>query len=324
MDPPLDGSSGTGIELHDIAYPDSGSLVANSISNYWHGIFAVYCDNMKISNTVMSYTSIGVRTWLCSPIEIDEVQIYNESPCSGVQFLWDQASTIKISNSTFASNSSSPNLEGILFYLSHSNSSLRRTVIENFSDNGVRCDRCEPDLGTDTGRGHNKILSDSGYYVYHNPGAIPIGSPPDSVSAQYNWWGEYPPDSNRFHGNVTFMPADSVEWEDPDSLQQKVVASQETPKEFELVQNYPNPFNPITSIEFTVANRPNPVYTTLRIYNVLGRLVRTLVDEENAEGTHTVSWDGRSDSGREVSSGIYFYKLEAGDLVEVKKMVLLR
>jgi hypothetical protein len=89
-----------------------------------------------------------------------------------------------------------------------------------------------------------------------------------------------------------------------------------------LSQNRPNPFNPTTTIEFTLKERAN---VQLRIYNVAGQLVRTLVNEARTPGeVHTATWDGRNDAGQSVSSGVYFYKLVAGSFVQTKKMVLLK
>ncbi len=96
------------------------------------------------------------------------------------------------------------------------------------------------------------------------------------------------------------------------------------PKSVELLQNYPNPFNPDTRIQFKLRSGRLPLHTTLRIYNVRGQLVRTLLDEERTGGDYSVLWDGRDKSGDEVSSGIYFCRLSAGSSSQVKKMVLLK
>lgn len=88
-----------------------------------------------------------------------------------------------------------------------------------------------------------------------------------------------------------------------------------------LVQNYPNPFNPTTTIRFSLARNAHVVLT---IYDVRGAHVITLLDEARVPGDHRVVWDGRSDAGVRVSSGIYFYRLTAGDFRETKKMVLLK
>jgi hypothetical protein len=99
------------------------------------------------------------------------------------------------------------------------------------------------------------------------------------------------------------------------------------PVAFELGQNYPNPFNPSTTIKFTLPSAVDggaTLPTSLRIYNVLGEVVRTLVDEPMVPGVHHEVWDGRDDHGNRVASGIYFYRLRAGDLQHAKKMVLMK
>ncbi len=89
-----------------------------------------------------------------------------------------------------------------------------------------------------------------------------------------------------------------------------------------LNQNMPNPFNPITSIQFSVPDNAGPV--ELHVYNVSGRLVRTLVDDELTAGPHSVVWNGKDDSGRSLASGIYFAKLTAGGETAERKMALLK
>jgi hypothetical protein len=99
------------------------------------------------------------------------------------------------------------------------------------------------------------------------------------------------------------------------------------PQAFELSQNYPNPFNPNTTIKFTLSapkDDGTTLPTTLKIYNVLGEVVRTLVDEPMSPGVHHKIWNGRDDQGNQVASGIYFYRLRAGKFSETKKMVLLK
>jgi flagellar hook assembly protein FlgD len=93
------------------------------------------------------------------------------------------------------------------------------------------------------------------------------------------------------------------------------------PREFTLDQNYPNPFNPATVIGFTLAE---PAQVSISIYNVRGRRVAELVDALYGAGTHRIGWDGTSENGHRVSSGVYFYRLstKAGDVT--RSMVLLR
>jgi hypothetical protein len=88
------------------------------------------------------------------------------------------------------------------------------------------------------------------------------------------------------------------------------------PVGFQLNQNYPNPFNPSTTIEFAL---PTPGFVTLSVYNILGEKVATLVSEELAAGSYKYEWDAT-----ELTSGIYFYSLSAGEFVSTKKMILMK
>ncbi|HVP07865.1 MAG TPA: T9SS type A sorting domain-containing protein [Candidatus Acidoferrum sp.] len=93
------------------------------------------------------------------------------------------------------------------------------------------------------------------------------------------------------------------------------------PKTFTLSQNYPNPFNPNTIIKFDI---PVNSKVNLTVYNVLGQRVKTLVDQDLTAKHYEVDWDGTSDAGVKVASGIYFYKIEAGNFIQTKKMVMLK
>lgn len=93
------------------------------------------------------------------------------------------------------------------------------------------------------------------------------------------------------------------------------------PLQFSVSQNYPNPFNPSTVINFTL---PENVVVTIEIFNVLGQKVITLVDRDFHSGEHQIVWPGTDQTGRSVSSGIYFYRIVAGDNIATKKMMLLK
>jgi len=95
------------------------------------------------------------------------------------------------------------------------------------------------------------------------------------------------------------------------------------PGEFHLYQNRPNPFNDGTLIAYTLSN-VEPQRVTLRVFNVLGQEVRTLVDGHQRAGLHLVRWDGRDHQGLPVASGIYFCELRAGGERQSGKLVLLR
>jgi len=93
------------------------------------------------------------------------------------------------------------------------------------------------------------------------------------------------------------------------------------PAEFALSQNVPNPFNPTTIVAYAL---PKDAQVNLDVYNVLGQHVKTLVNEMQRAGRQTVTWDGTDNSGSSVASGVYFYKLRAGDFTDTKKMVMLK
>jgi hypothetical protein len=88
-----------------------------------------------------------------------------------------------------------------------------------------------------------------------------------------------------------------------------------------LYQNTPNPFNPATTVRFDL---PHAAHVKLCVYNVKGELVATLVNRRMAEGRKEVSWAAKDNRGRPVSSGVYFYRLVAGEFVQTRKMLLLR
>ena len=169
----------------------------------------------------------------------------------------------------------------------------------------------EPDLGTYViHRGSTSdFVPDEGNLVYSECEVI-------YFDGEWRWdsgyW--YKVAAVDVHGNVSGYvlvgPSDVTGDETP-----------ETPLASYLSQNYPNPFNPVTTIRFGLKSRG---VVSLRIYDPAGRLVRTLVDELRDAEHYTEEWDGRNNSGRAVTSGVYFFKLDAGSFKETKKMILLR
>jgi hypothetical protein len=94
------------------------------------------------------------------------------------------------------------------------------------------------------------------------------------------------------------------------------------PQAYALGQNVPNPFNPRTTIRYDL---PEPARVRLRIFDVAGWLVRTLVDNEAiAAGRKEIVWRGLDDGGRQVAAGVYFYRLDAGEFSETKRMTLVK
>jgi hypothetical protein len=153
------------------------------------------------------------------------------------------------------------------------------------------------------------------------------------------------------HGTVTFAPGDSVVRYAPEPgfigedmfsyiltdgkgcyddtaavtvlVESPTDASSEIliPREFALEQNYPNPFNPVTTIEFSL---PRGEYVQVGIFNLLGQQIRILMEGIKPAGRYHLQWDGTLSDGEPASSGMYFYRLRAGDFAATRKMVLLK
>lgn len=99
------------------------------------------------------------------------------------------------------------------------------------------------------------------------------------------------------------------------------VVDEEMPSKFEVYQNYPNPFNPTTKIKYTV---PDAGFVTIKVYNILGQLVNTLVNNEMNSGVYEIVWNGKNNYGSQVSAGVYIYRVTAGKNIAVKKMILIK
>lgn len=100
-----------------------------------------------------------------------------------------------------------------------------------------------------------------------------------------------------------------------------VDGEEELPLSYSIEQNYPNPFNPTTTINYSL---PEANFVTIKIYNMLGQEVKTLLSEEVKAGRHNVNWNGENNFGIKVSSGTYIYRITAGEFVQAKKMILLK
>jgi hypothetical protein len=145
-----------------------------------------------------------------------------------------------------------------------------------------------------------------------------IASPTDTTSFDSSWRWEsgyyYKVSAIDIHGNESGFALLT-----PDDI-----AGTDTPKAPDvsyLSQNYPNPFNPMTRIGFGLS-ASGPL--SLRIYDATGRLIRVLLDGRRAAGIYTEVWDGRDEGGQSVSSGVYFYRLDAGSFRQTRKMIILQ
>ncbi len=100
-----------------------------------------------------------------------------------------------------------------------------------------------------------------------------------------------------------------------------ILGKSAVPQEFSLSRNYPNPFNPETEISYGL---PRDCDVKLTIYNIAGQKVRTLIDQHQTAGYKVIHWNGKDEQGKPVASGVYFYKIQAGDLSQSRKMLLVK
>ncbi|MFC1725742.1 FISUMP domain-containing protein [candidate division KSB1 bacterium] len=122
-----------------------------------------------------------------------------------------------------------------------------------------------------------------------------------------------------FSGNIAFDTAYVKVEHDKGKLKKSVLSA--IPDTYELFQNYPNPFNPETTIMFTL---PKTANVKLEIYNIQGREIKSILNQTKPAGYHSVKWDGTNNNGVKVNSGVYVYRLQAGEFVETRKMILLK
>jgi len=108
-----------------------------------------------------------------------------------------------------------------------------------------------------------------------------------------------------------FFPATAVSVEDNEIV----------PVQFSLHQNYPNPFNPSTTISYDL---PKSVHVKLVIYNMLGKEVRNLVEAREVAGHHEITWNSKNETGDSVASGLYFYRMKAGEFEMTRKLMLMK
>jgi hypothetical protein len=150
--------------------------------------------------------------------------------------------------------------------------------------------------------------------------------PNDTSTLTINTLLSTPPDTY----DLAIIAVANIKWKDTTYV--KLIIEQATdvdeegdqpnaPDKFALFQNQPNPFNPETKISYYLSEGCE---VKLTIYNILGRRVKTLFEGHQNAGVKTLVWDGKNDQGEQLSSGIYFYRLQAGEFIQTKKMNLLK
>ncbi len=158
-------------------------------------------------------------------------------------------------------------------------------------------------------------IMDNGYFQIFNQTA-------GTVDADYNYWGGTCAGDSLFFGLVDYVPwTDETHTGTYTECGTGVDDGPAVVKPY-LGPNFPNPFNPATAIQYRVPAPGSRV--TLSVYDLSGRRVRTLVDAYRSGGEHLAVWRGLDDNGREVGSGVYFYRLEVDGTSIERKMVMLK
>ncbi|HVO75363.1 MAG TPA: alpha-amylase family glycosyl hydrolase [Ignavibacteriaceae bacterium] len=200
---------------------------------------------------------------------------------------------LKKNYDAFRSTSFATNLSGAGKRISITDSSMDVTIFGNFNVQPIEINPSFQNTGI--------------WYDYFSGDSINVSDAQSLISLE----------AGEFHIYTTKkLPAP-----EPDILLAASYIDEAAVKEYYLGQNYPNPFNPSTEIMFQITN---PSWVSLKIYDVLGREVKNLVNGERRAGRYTVRWNGDNNFSEPASSGIYFYKLDAGSFSSTKKMMLIR
>jgi flagellar hook assembly protein FlgD len=100
-----------------------------------------------------------------------------------------------------------------------------------------------------------------------------------------------------------------------------ILVNNPIPDTYHLFQNYPNPFNPVTTFRY---NLPEDELVNITIYDIIGRQIKTLINSSQTAGYKSIQWNATNSTGQSVSAGVYLFKIQAGNFIQTKKMVLLK
>ena len=130
--------------------------------------------------------------------------------------------------------------------------------------------------------------------------------------------GQMPPNNQLPSSNIDLIAA----WIDEGALEELNIKNNKAlPERFTLHQNYPNPFNPVTNLDYDL---PEDAMVNITVFDMMGKVVRTLVNDQQSAGYKTLLWNAMSNSGQPVSSGLYIYTIQTGEFSKTRKMILLK
>ena len=326
-------SSGGGIYCGYNSSPTIGNntISGNSANQYGGGILCIESSSTISNNTISGNSAVydggGIFCIASSPTISNNTISGNSADHGGGISCWNSSPTI--SNNTISGNSAVYNGGGIccddsypvvvntILWANIADSGSNEIYLSSTSSISITYSDIQDTLWPGEGNiSVDPLFGDADFHlqdsidcgdIYYSP-CIDTGDPDisDSLLDCEHGLGTILSDMGAYGGDNTGWTG--IEDNNDDDLF--------IPKEFMLSQNYPNPFNATTTISFAIEY---PQLVTLKIYNLLGREVQTLINEQRQAGMHTVRFDASR-----LSSGIYFYRLQAGEYSESKRMVLLK
>jgi hypothetical protein len=280
-------------------YPPSGGGISLNYSN-------PYIINTLIINNTSLCSGAGLYCWHFSSPEIINCTFSNNSATSSAGSIMCAALCHPVITNSILWNNNPDEIEGYI-----NNVTVIYSDIEGGWNGEGNID--EDPLFVETDEHPYSLLEDSPCIDAGIPDTTGLNLPPwDIIGNLRIWDGD---------GNGTaIIDMGAYEYGAPPYVKVEDNIIVQNPAVF-LHKNYPNPFNPTTTINYSLKEN---VKVSLKIYNIKGQLVKTLVNDIKPAGEHSIIWDGRDYNGNRVSSGIYFYKLKAGDFQKVRKMILLK
>jgi hypothetical protein len=321
-----------------LSVTDGGNVYAG-LTKFKHGQYGAWIERdgssvprAEFAECDFDSNVVGLQVAETANVELDQCFVIN-SDSDGLYCL--ESADISILECMFSGNGgtsvrcddSSPDLQDS--YLGESNGGvtchgnaypkLRRNKIWS-NNNGIGfVDSAAADMQPCSGScppcsNANSFKGNSGYHV-SNLSSV-------AIYAACNYWGKSTPSAAKFYGTVYYTPYLSSDPLPVSQRPESIAPDPKLPRVYRLSGNAPNPFNPTTRIRYEVPSPGGEV--TVRIYNVRGQLVSTLLSEHVVPGYHEVQWSGEDHRGRQVASGIYFAQMLAPQFRASRKIVLLK
>ena len=301
----------------------------------WNGDYKLWQDKITLVNCI-GYDSPG------SIVELDWDEQPGAVSLMNCTFFNAQTYTIWIENPADTLNMSNCILAGgdniaLAFeqmgvanyvgdYNIFQNDNPNRIIVVGYTDEFTLNQVKSGDWTTYSGQDAHSITVDNATKLFVDPGNLDLHLKPNSPAIDTGT--NTNTTAADFDGNLRPWGAGidigAYEYSGATGIYNKT-SLKKSPPSFALHQNFPNPFNPETRIWFEITNNSKALTNvSLKIYNLQGQLVRSLLDEKKSPGVYTVQWNGLDDSGEKVATGVYLYSITAGDFKATKKMAILK